>query len=424
MLARSAWMCALASSVAIAGCALDRAGIVATRDASVGRDAGIDAAVVDAGPDAGPLCMVGGCDDGNVCTNDVCNPGIGCVHTPVPGSCDDGVLCNGADSCGEGTCSVHDGVDPCPGSSFCDATTDECMGCEDDGDCPGEMIGDWGACTFPAGECPETGSRSRNVRSYTCSASGTCEASDRVELEACTRETDGTSCMGGTTPGTWSACTYANPMCGESGTRTRTNTVRACMAGTCQSRSVMETDMTGCVRDTDGNTCNSPIQGAWGACGAFSDTCDESGTQSRTVTQPRCAGGTCSGSTMTTETQACTRDTDGTSCGGTPSCTMWSPCAPTTGTSRCSGAGEQTRLCTGSLCAGGSCAMDTRTVETRVCTLGGVCVQGIAECGECQGCPSPTGGYRQCSADTGTCNGGGNCMGDTTATVYESCTCP
>jgi hypothetical protein len=371
--------------------------------------------------------MVGGCDDGNVCTNDVCNPGIGCVHTPVPGTCDDGVLCNGADSCGEGTCSVHDMVDPCPGSSFCDAASDECMGCEDAGDCPGEMIGDWGACVYPSDVCVRTGSRSRNVRSYMCSDSGTCEASDRVEIEACMRDTDGTSC-GGTTTGDWSACTYANPMCGTSGTRTRTVTTRVCGAGTCQTRMIMESDMAGCARTTDGNTCNSPTPSPWGACGGFSDTCDETGTQSRTVTQPRCGGGTCSTSTMTIETQACMRETDGTSCGAAPTCTDWSTCrASSPSGSACTGTGVQTRLCSGSFCGDGSCAMSTRALESRSCLLGprdAACVVSVTCGSECEGCPSSTGGYRECTATTGACNMGGNCMGSATATLYQACTCP
>lgn len=429
MLARSAWMFALASSVAIVGCALDRTGI-ANRDASIGpRDAGLDAALGDGGPDGGPRCIAGGCDDGNVCTNDVCNPAIGCVHTPVPGTCDDGVLCNGADSCGEGTCSVHDGVDPCPGSSYCDAASDECMGCEDDTDCPGDMIGDWGACEFPTDVCVRGGTRSRNVRSYTCSASGTCEPSDSSESEACMRDTDGVTC-GATTTGSWSACTRADPMCGETGTRTRTVTMRVCGSGTCQMRSMMESDMAGCVRDTDGDTCNSPITGAWGACGMFSDTCDETGMQSRTITQPRCASGTCSGSTMTTETQACTRDTDGTSCGTGRMCGDWGPCVPAPSASECMGMAEQTRLCTGSACAAGSCEMSAATLETQSCTIDPMaCVDSVDECSACMpltGGPCTTGapGYRECTAHVGACNMGGNCTATIDEKVFRSCTCP
>ena len=49
------------------------------------------------------------CNDDNWCTDDLCSPVKGCVHTPVPGkSCDDGNLCNGVSVCDEqGFCQVE-----------------------------------------------------------------------------------------------------------------------------------------------------------------------------------------------------------------------------------------------------------------------------------------------------------------------------
>ena len=94
----------------------------------------------------GPFCPAG-CNDGNPCTNDGCNPVSGCVNTnntapcpdegnactddvcdglgvcghpprPPATACDDGAFCNGADSCdGAGTC-LHVG-DPCTGGTEC-----------------------------------------------------------------------------------------------------------------------------------------------------------------------------------------------------------------------------------------------------------------------------------------------------------------
>lgn len=422
MIARSGWICALASFVAIAGCALDRAGIAVDRDASAGpRDAGIDAEPSDGGE---PLCAVGGCDDGNVCTEDVCNPAIGCVHTPVSGSCDDGVLCNGADSCGDGTCSVHDGVDPCPGSSYCDAASDECMGCESDSDCPGDTVGDWDACSFPSTDvCVQTGTRSRVVRSYTCSASGTCEATDRTETEPCMRSTDGIMCRA-TTIGTWSACSYADATCGETGTRTRVDTAYVCGAGTCQARNINMTDMAGCARDTDGTSCGSPTAGPWSLCGSYESTCDETGIQNRTVTQPVCASGACTGSVVTPESQACTRDTDGTSCGGmTATCTDWGPCVPPPSGSECSGTGTQTRVCSGSMCTDGSCSPPGSMLESRMCTISTMaCVDDVYECETCGNCVGGV-GYRLCKANVGTCNSGGRCQSASPTSVYLACTC-
>ncbi len=44
------------------------------------------------------------CDDGNVCTDDSCNPSTGCVHTNNNLSCDDGNVCTANDTCAGGVC--------------------------------------------------------------------------------------------------------------------------------------------------------------------------------------------------------------------------------------------------------------------------------------------------------------------------------
>jgi len=44
------------------------------------------------------------CDDQNQCTDDTCDPVLGCQHAPNIASCDDGDICTTADACGGGTC--------------------------------------------------------------------------------------------------------------------------------------------------------------------------------------------------------------------------------------------------------------------------------------------------------------------------------
>ena len=45
------------------------------------------------------------CDDGNPCTQDLCNPETGCTFDPLSGTpCDDGDLCTDADQCQDGFC--------------------------------------------------------------------------------------------------------------------------------------------------------------------------------------------------------------------------------------------------------------------------------------------------------------------------------
>lgn len=118
-------------------------------------------------------------DDHNPCTSEICDAAGTCQHTPQAGSCDDRIFCNGADSCADGTCSVHAG-DPCifgsPCNNSCDESTDGCrspdlapcdrgsgVGCafgdrcrngvctdEGGGDSDGDLV-----CTL-SDNCPET----------------------------------------------------------------------------------------------------------------------------------------------------------------------------------------------------------------------------------------------------------------------------
>ncbi|HID23090.1 MAG TPA: hypothetical protein EYP14_11910, partial [Planctomycetaceae bacterium] len=80
------------------------------------------------------------CSDGNECTVDSCDGGM-CANRPVADgtACtDDGVFCNGPESCAGGVC-VHGG-DPCAGADgdsncaeSCDEAADDCRGADPDG---------------------------------------------------------------------------------------------------------------------------------------------------------------------------------------------------------------------------------------------------------------------------------------------------
>jgi hypothetical protein len=52
-------------------------------------------------------CAVSGsldCNDGNACTDDACNPDVGCTHTINTAPCDDANTCTAGDKCGNGWC--------------------------------------------------------------------------------------------------------------------------------------------------------------------------------------------------------------------------------------------------------------------------------------------------------------------------------
>jgi len=75
-------------------------------------------------------------DDGVGCTDDSCNETTNSIdNVPNNGSCDDGLFCNGAETC-DATLDCQPASNPCLDS--CDETNDVCIGCGD-GTCdPGE----------------------------------------------------------------------------------------------------------------------------------------------------------------------------------------------------------------------------------------------------------------------------------------------
>ena len=66
------------------------------------------------------------CDDGNPCTGDSHDATGACVHTPVPGACDDGSVCTTADACLGGHCAGEpvncDDGNPCS-DDLCNSTS-------------------------------------------------------------------------------------------------------------------------------------------------------------------------------------------------------------------------------------------------------------------------------------------------------------
>lgn len=70
-------------------------------------------------------CLVDAeCDDENICTNDSCAADGTCRNSNNTNSCDDGIFCNGIDTCSCGDC-VHQG-NPCNSSQACYEDTDQC----------------------------------------------------------------------------------------------------------------------------------------------------------------------------------------------------------------------------------------------------------------------------------------------------------
>lgn len=296
------------------------------------------------------------CEDGDPCTVGVCMPGVGCMQTAAANgtSCDDGVFCNGADTCQGGSCAGHAG-NPCPGASRCEEAVRSCTGCVTNADCPAPVEGSWSACSY-ASTCATSGTQSRSVTTFQC-VSGMCQSSSMTQTQACTRTTEGSSC-GSRTCGSYGACGWSST-CATSATQTRTCTTPVCRSGTCASE--MSTESQACTRTTEGVSCGTETCSAWSACSGFASTCATTGTQTRTCMVPVCRGGGCATESRT-DTQSCTRSTDGASCGSETCVT--GPCGHD---DMCGG--QQTITCTPRVCRSGGCTDGSPRVSTDFCFL-------------------------------------------------------
>ena len=70
-----------------------------------------------------------GCDDGNPCTDDLCDQAVGCINEPHSGPCDDGNECTVGDHCVDGWC-AFDAPAVCDDGNGCtDDSCDPLQGC-------------------------------------------------------------------------------------------------------------------------------------------------------------------------------------------------------------------------------------------------------------------------------------------------------
>ena len=158
-------------------------------------------------------------------------------------------------------------------------------------------------------------------------------------------------------------------------------TAGICRDGTCESKVVREAMPCG-AGEMD---C-----GAFGACGGFADTCDESGTQTRSCTDSTCQSGECVTGAAYDDSRGCSRDTEGVSCGGTET-----SCGNCVYSSTCDRDGAPV-TCTDTVytCEAGGCDPDVGGPYTM-----DICHRDT-ECSPC----TPAGGGQ------GVCSAGGNCI--------------
>ncbi|HUU00787.1 MAG TPA: YCF48-related protein [Myxococcota bacterium] len=357
---------------------------------------------------AGVACT----DDGNVCTDDQCDGTGTCGHPANSASCDDGLFCNGVDSCSGGTCSLHVG-DPCLAGpecdNVCDDAADNChvtsgVVCTDDGNvCTDDQCDGTGTCGHPANSAPcDDGLYCNGVD--TCSG-GACnhagdpclggpecnnvcdDVADNCQVSAGTAcGDDGNVCTDDQCDGTGACAHPVNSAPCDDGLFC--NGADTCSGGVCnhagdpcltgpECDNVCDDAADNChvtagtVCTDDGNVCTDDQCDGLGTCAhpVNSDPCDDG---LFCTVDDRCSDGLCSGDDNDCSSAAgpcrwgiCQEDTDSCSIGNNKDAgTDCEPCG------QCDGLGA----CTGSAARDGDdCDDDDVCTRTGTCLFGGTC---------------------------------------------------
>lgn len=156
---------------------------------------------------------------GNPCP-DACNEGTDqCIECVNSSECNDGLFCNGVETCQAGTC--VDGTNPCAGNLICVEANDQCVQCLNDGNCNDNLFCN-GVETCVSNVC--------QPGSFPC-----------LEGQTCEEATD--ECTG---CGNSSQCDDGDPC----------NGAETCVAGQCQPGTPIPNCCTSNAQCNDGNICN------------------------------------------------------------------------------------------------------------------------------------------------------------------------
>ncbi len=361
------------------------------------------------------------CSDGNLCTDDSCDPQAGCVFVNNSAACDDGKICTTGDACSGGACAPGktnncDDGNACTDQA-CDAVTGNCtttfnsLNCDDGNACTSSDACKAGVCQagLPV-SCTDADACTLDA----CDATGGCQHSISTGVcddgDACTY---GETCASGVcNGGAILNCDDQNPCTADS-----CDKIKAC---------VHSPQNGGC---DDGNACTSNDTCVGGAClGApagpcasdqnpcTTDQCDPTlGCIHVNNTLPcddgtvctqgdTCAGGVCVGGAPLNCAD------DGNPC-TTALCNPVTGCGVVNNTASCDDGDACT---TNDTCAGGSCQPG---VAKDCAALNTTCGDGKCKLGSCYFAPYPV----ETACPTGLCDGAGACVTPATYTV-DGCT--
>lgn len=370
-----------------------------------------------------PIPCSAGCPTGTYCGGTYCAAkrinGVSCTQAAacLSGFCVDGVCCDAAcagecDACSvalgastDGTCALLGASKICrSASNVCDKE-ERCDGasaaCPSNAYQPSTVVCQasgytaWSSCQSGGNVCATSGTQTRQRTDHLCDGAGACGSSSATETQSCSQTTEGLSC-GTTTYGSWSACT-PSALNSCTGMQSRSVTMPKCASGTCANDTSTETRACNVELDV---SCGATQYGSWGNCTSSPGSC--AGSQSRQVTTYACDGaGTCASNTSTA-TQACTQS-QGSIC-NTTTYSAWSSCAQTVGC-----AGLETRTRTDYTCNASASCTGAGTTESRSCTLPDAAVCASTSYSAWSTCTGPTtscGGTQSRSVTSYACQSG------------------
>ncbi len=156
------------------------------------------------------------CDDGNVCTDDSCDPGSGCIHTANNAACSDGNACTDGDQCLNGDCLWSSAVQCDDGNPCTDDSCDPAAGCVfglNDSPCDdGNLCTTGDFCHL--GECTSAGSLNCDDGNLCTDDSCTLDAGCTFVENNVACDDDNACTLGDTCGGGW--CVAGPPLqCGD-----------------------------------------------------------------------------------------------------------------------------------------------------------------------------------------------------------------
>jgi len=362
---------------------------------------------------AGDRCAAGrcasgapvGCDDGNPCTDDRCEPRTGCVHGHNTASCDDGNACTTGDGCARGRCASSAPVGCDDGNPCTDDRCDPQVGCvRVDNRAPCD---DGNACT--TGDVCTAG-RCASGAAVGCDDGNPC-TDDRCDPQAgCVRVNNAASCDDGNACTTGDTCAAGRCVGGPAPDCDDAN---PCTADRCTPR-------TGCVhvntagRCDDANACTTADRCVGGRCvGGRPLDCDDRDRCTDDGCDPEAGCLHTSNDAPCNDGDACTtgdRCADGRCVGGAPpacddgnactddGCTPAKGCTHTPNAAPCD---DGSACTTGDTCARGKCAGGARVS----CDDGNPCTDDACE--RAAGCTHA--GNRRACDDGNACTRGDTC---------------